>query len=103
MQTPFNLGRLRLYRRAGQAPSLPVFVTHNWQLSTNMEQAGVMAIRVKPDDARQEWSAVAGLDVILAIPEAPVWFALAKAIRDANPRRVRFLTDEGLTTLWYGQ
>lgn len=103
MQTPFNLDRLRTLRRSGQSPSLPVFVTSNWVFFANMERCGAMAIRVRPEDCEHDWEPVAGLDVVLGIPDREEWTPLMKAVRDSNPRRLRVLSEEGLTTMWYAQ
>lgn len=62
-----------------------------------------MAIRVKPEDSEQNWEAVAGLDVILGIPDLEEWTPLMKVVRESNPRRLRVLTEDGLSTMWYAQ
>lgn len=97
MQTPFNLIQLRELRRHGKSPGLPVFLTnrHDWTA-----QFGAMSIYVKNSDSEQDWQAVAGLDVILDLPQTPGWTPLMKSVREAHPRRLRVLGAAGLSTMW---
>lgn len=100
MQTPYNLQRLRELRRRGQSPELPVLVTdqHEW-----MAQFGALGIRVRQSDSAENWDAIAGLEVILDLPDSLAWTPLMKAVRDAKPRRLQVLAEDGLTTLWYAR
>lgn len=102
MQTPFDLRQLRTLRRNGQSPSLPVFLTNNWQFQSNLQQCGAMVIRVNPGDSSEDWEAIAGLEVILALPDLRPWTPLMQAVRDSRPRRLQVIADDGLTTIWRG-
>lgn len=102
MRMPNNLWQLHELRKLGKSPVLPVFVVgmKAWIFHTNMESMGALSIRVRPEDAKQDWQALAGLDVIIHFPEIPAWRDLMHAIRDSKPRRLRTLSERGLTTMW---
>ena len=87
MPTLSDLARLRAQ---GKAPALPVFVTRNRTLARNAEAIGAFVI-----DNPGDWSALAGLDVIVegVSPETAV------AIRGARPRRLQSLCETGLTVI----
>jgi hypothetical protein len=82
------LSSLAGFRRQGKAPALPVFVTDLREpFTSNLTGCGCMVIEVwqGPD---WNWSALAGLEVILAWrnPSSDFSRKTALAIRDANPR-----------------
>lgn len=62
-----------------------------------------MAIRVRPDDSAHDWEAIAGLDVVLGMPDSGEWTPLMKSVRDCKPRRLSVLREDGLTTMWRGR
>lgn len=87
MRTLSDLARLR---SQGKAPALPVFVTRNPTLASNVGAIGAVVIS-HPGD----WRAIAGLDVIVE----GISRETANAIRDAKPRRLRSISPNGLTVI----
>jgi hypothetical protein len=82
------LSSLAVSRKQGRAPALPVFVTDLREpFTSNLTGCGCMVIEVwqGPD---WNWSALAGLEVILAWrnPSSDFSRKTALAIRDARPR-----------------
>ena len=96
MRAPSELQLLAELRSRGQAPELPVWITNNATMRVNLTAAGMLAIPVRSDDWELDWSALAGLDVVLAVSfiDTPVGTRLAVAIRDAQPRRLRLWLDD---------
>lgn len=67
--TPRELVALTNLRRRGQAPDLAVFVTDDWSWAARLgDDLGILAIRVRnADDHAHDWSALAGLWVVLSV------------------------------------
>jgi hypothetical protein len=83
------LSSLAGFRRQGKAPALPVLVTDLREpLTSNLTGCGCMVIEVWGDAHQWNWSALAGLEVILALrnPSSDFSRKTALAIRDAHPR-----------------
>jgi type 1 fimbria pilin len=83
------LSSLAGFRRQGRAPALPVLVTDLREpFTSNLTGCGAMVIEVWKDAHAWNWSALAGLEVILAFrdPSSDWAKGLALAIRDARPR-----------------
>lgn len=98
MPAPFELRQLADLRRLGKAPGLPVFITDNWQFARQIRELGALAI-VPNDECN--WAPLAGMDVILAFPDWPENTVKMRAIRDANPRRLRIWADGELSCMWF--
>jgi hypothetical protein len=84
-----TLSDLAVYRKQGRAPALPVFVSDIREpFKSNLTGCGCMVIEVWGDAPQWNWSALAGLEVILALrnPSSDFSRKTALAIRDAHPR-----------------
>ena len=102
MRAPSELQMLGELRASGKAPTLPVWITNNRVLAANIARCGALAIVVVSDHWECDWSALAGLDVILATSfyATPVGTRLCVAIRECRPRRLRAWIDgEGFSTM----
>jgi hypothetical protein len=83
MQTLSNLAH---FRRRGQSPALPVYVTDIRTLADNLRGCGAMVVLATVDAPHWDWRPVAGLEVILALVKTGR--ELAEAVKAANPRRL---------------
>lgn len=89
MTTPSELLALAQLRSRLQSPSMAVFVTDDWSFAAKLEELGCLAIRVRPTEHHDcDWSALAGLHVILAQWGVTLGeeSRLASAILGANPK-----------------
>lgn len=92
--TPIELQYLRDLRRRGQAPELAVFITDDWRFAERMtDEIGSMMIRVRGiADLNYDWSAVAGLWVV-------IWFA--RATRQQAHGAAQLILAEKAQRVWY--
>jgi len=99
---PWNLRRLRQLRADHQAPAMPIFVVPNRRDEDRFTALGALAINCRPADHDADWSPVAGLDVILVLPEYSEWTELVLAVRDkGRPRMLRnYVYGYGFTYDW---
>lgn len=97
MRAPSELLFLVELRAGGQAPELPVWLTNSAMLKRNLTEAGCLVIPVVSDQWACDWSALAGLDVIVAVSfyATPVGTRLMLAVRDQSPRRFRAFVIDG--------
>lgn len=92
--TPIELQYLRDLRRRGQAPELAVFVTDDWRFAEKItDEIGAMMIRVHGiTDLDYDWSAVAGLWVVL-------WFA--RATEQQSHGAAQLMLSAKAQRVWY--
>jgi len=89
MTTPSELLALAKLRARLHSPSMAIFATDDWKFAAKLDDLGCLAIRVNPaEDHGCDWSAVAGLHIILAQWRTPLASdsRLASAILCANPK-----------------
>lgn len=88
MRAPSELRLLENLRSNGQAPKLPVWVVNDRDFAHRLMDSGELAILVVSDHWACDWSAIAGLCVIIhtSFEATPVGTRLAVAIRNAKPR-----------------
>jgi hypothetical protein len=94
-----ELESLRQSRRRGQSPALPVIVTDEFLTRQSMADVGCVVVSVHRDEPR-DWSPLAGLDVILIFRKPAERRELARAIREARPRRLRAHIDGQLGVMF---
>lgn len=87
MRAPSELQMLAKLRARGEAPTLEVWITNNRMLARNLTNAGLLAIIVVSDHWECDWSALAGLDVVISttFENSPAGTRLAVAIREHHP------------------